>query len=263
MRKGTIVTTIAALLGLALPGAAQTPPAGRALRFADIKESARNLLLMRVEEVDWTETTFEEIMDWLRRLGEDEVNVIPSYSKLQPEGVERDSLVTLKLRNVMVADVLTEVLEQLSDDDVLRIRAYENTIKITTRRDVERKLVTVVYRIEDLLFRIPDMGRSAPTVDLDAASRQGGQGGGGGGGGQSIFGGAGGGSSSEDLEEEEQEIEARADELITTIKQHIEPTSWTDNGGPGAIARFGEKTLVVTNTIDVHEKLAGFFEVRQ
>lgn len=261
MRRRTIVATVFASLGLSLPATAQAPPTGGALRFSNISESARNLLLKRVEEVDWPEITFEDIIQWLRQQGEDEVNVIPSYTKLQVKGVEPDSLVTLKMRDVMIADVLNEVLDQLSDDDVLRIRAYKNTIKITTRGDVERKLVTMVYRIEDLLFRIPDMGRSAPTVDLDAASRQGGQGGGGGGG-QSIFGGAGGGSSSEDLEEEENEIEERADELITMIRTHIEPTSWIEGGGPGAIGRFGEKTLVVTNTIEVHEKLAGFFEER-
>jgi len=270
MRHSTIAAFLVALFGVPLAALAQSEPpestasdlppsakAERSVRSADIQSLARRLLIKRIEEVDWVEATFEEVTEWLRREGDDQVNVVPRWKRLSEEGVERDTPVTLKLRNVPVAEILNEVLEQLSDEHVLRYVATENKIKITTRRELELDLVTQVYHLPDLLFRIPDMGRSAPQVDLDAASRQGGQGGGGGGG-QSIFGGAGA-SSSDELEEEEQEIEELLTALKTLIEDQVQPTSWQKGGGPGVISLFGEKTLVITNTIDVHEQLAGFF----
>ena len=221
-------------------------------------DSARAVLRKRVQEVSWDERTFEEVIDWLKGLSDDKVNIIPRWGPLSVEGVDRDSPVTLQLRNVTVAEVLGETLDQLSEEGQITYHAHRNTLKFSTKADFDRKLFRRVYEVTDILFQVPDFGRSAPTVDLEAAARAGG-GGGGGGGGQSIFAGGGGSSSSEDLEQEESEVEERIEDLRTLIMDTVLPETWEDAGGPGIIRVYDNRYLIVLATIEVHEELAGFF----
>lgn len=235
------------------PGSSDGLTARRARRSSDTGDLARASLLKLVEEVDWLESTFEEVIEWLVEQGDDKVNVIPRWRALSEVGVEPDSLVTLKIRNVSVAEVLNEVFDQLSDDGVLRYVATKNIIRITTQRVMQQKMETRAYSVTDLIFLIPDMAESAPVVDLQAASRQSS----GGGSGQSVFQG-GGSQGAEDLEDDDQDREERLEDLKTVIEAHIEPNSWVINGGLGQVTIVNERQLVVTNTITVHEKIGGF-----
>lgn len=226
---------------------------------------AASLLRKRVDSVDWEDVTFEEVIDWLTDQGDNQVNILPRWTALGVESVDNESLVTLKLRNSLVATILDEAIDQLSEDGQVTYQGYGNILKLSTKSDFGRKLEVRTYQILDLIFQAPDMGQSFPAVDLDQASRSGG--GGGGGSGQSIFGG-GGSSSSEDLEEEESEVEERVIELITVIATSIEPASWgpitglnavLPGTGLGSITQFNDRQLVIRNTASVHEKIAGFF----
>jgi hypothetical protein len=50
--------------------------------------------------------------------------------------------------------------------------------------------------------------------------------------------------------------EKRAEALIKVIRRTVEPTSWDDRGGSGAVEFFPEgKVLVVRNTPDAHKEL--------
>jgi len=244
-------------------------------RFTDSRTSStslRTLLRRPVDKVEWVETTFEEVLDWLRNLAGEDVNIVPRWNALNADGIDRDSLVTLRLRRTTVAEVLDEVFNQLSEEGQVRYRGERNTLRISTKSDFDRQLVVVSYDVTDILFRIPDMGRSAPVVDLDMAARSGGQSASGGGSGQSVFTG-GTSSSSEELEEEEQEVQERLDSLVTMIRRVIAPESWGDTetgtggstggGGPGTIQTYNNRLLVVRNTVEVHEELAGFFKYGQ
>ncbi len=227
-----------------------------------LDSAARSLLLQRVERVDWNENTFEEVLDWLRDLAEDRVNVIPRWSALSLEGVDQEKPVTLQLRNVSVSEVLDEVLNQVAEEGRLTYRAIGHNLRISTRQDFERKMEVRVYNVSDLLFRAPDFGEDAPTIDLNQAGRGGG--GGGGGGGQSVFSGSGGGGQQE-LAEEEAELRERLDQLRTIIRKTIAPESWAPEGsntagtGIGQVENFNDRAIVVYNTIEVHEQIAGFF----
>jgi uncharacterized membrane protein YgcG len=243
--------------------------------------AAENLLRKRVESVDWTDKPFEEVLEWLKENGEGRVNVVPKWGPLGVENVNRESLVTLQLNNTTVSDVLVEALEQLSEDGELRFRGIENKLTISTRQDFERKMYTKVYDMTDVMFRVPDFGRTAPQIDLQQASRGGGGGGrggggGGGGGGTGVF--QGGGQQGQGQDEEggqqgEQQIEQRMGRLRDLIQNSIAPETWdtTGNTGPGAgrsasgagggrgrIEVHG-RSLVITNTIEVHEMIAGRF----
>lgn len=241
------------------------PPSSRA---------AESLLRKRVEAVDWTDKTFEEVLDWLRDSGDDRVNIVPKWGPLGVENVNRESLVTLQLNNTTVADVLIEALDQLSEDGEIRYRGIDNKLTISTRQDFERKHHVRIYNATDLLFRIPDFGQGAPIIDLQRTARGGGGGsGGGGGGGQSVFGGGSGGgqSGSQDNEsgqQAEQLIEQRLTKLKELIQRTIAPETWDLTGTQGTSAQAAggrgrievySRSLVISNTIEVHEEIAGAF----
>ena len=233
-----------------------------------------DVLSERVDSVDWVDRTFEEVIQWVRERGDARINIVPRWNHLGVEGISRDSLVTLQLNNTNVADVLNEALVQLSDSDEVRYRGLRNKLTISTRADFERKLHTKVYDVTDILFQVPDFGQGAPLIDLKRAAASGG---GGGGGGQTVFGG-GGGQGQEQIvggEQAEQELEERLTKLRQLIEQSIEPQSWDLSGTPGQAGggaagtggggrgriRIFNRSLVVTNTIEIHEQIAGFFSM--
>ena len=231
------------------------------------REAAAELLRQRVATVDWKGATFEEVLDWVKDQGEGRVNVVPKWAPLGIESVTRENTIDLQLNNTTIADVLNEVLDQLSEDGQLQYRGMGNKLTISTKQDFEKKMYVRVYNVTDMLFRVEDFGEDAPLIDLQNAGRSGG---GGGGGGQSVFSGAGGSSSrGESSEQLEQENEEKLKKLRELIEQTIAPETWdltgsdTATGGPGGGGRGRIRvlntSLVVLNTIEVHEMIAGKF----
>jgi hypothetical protein len=267
----TCTVGVAALLGCSLSALAQTalsrsgaldsqvrPRSDTSVITSRARPNAAVLLLRkRVENVDWDGTPFEVVIDWLKDESEGRVNVVPRWGQLSIESLDRDTLVTLQLNNTMVADVLNEMVDQLSPDGEVTFRAVGNTLKISTKTDFDRKMYVRVYDATDILFRVSDFGQESPRIDLQ---QTGGSGGGGGGGGQSVFQGAGGAGQSKGGEQAEQDMTERLEELRTMIEQIIAPDSWdtSDTGGAGRIRIFN-RSLIVFNTIEVHEMIAGPF----
>lgn len=221
--------------------------------------TAAAVLNKRVENVEWLETPFEEVINWLKTEGEDRISVVPRWQQLSIEGVDPDTLVTLQLSYTTVAEVLAEALDNISPDGELAFHAIGNTLKISTKADFDRKLYIRVYDVTDVLFRVEDMGEDAPLIDLQRTT--GGGGGGGGGSGQSVFSG----SSSKAArgrggEQAEQEYLDRLERLAENIQAIIAPDTWDTGqvGGRGRI-RAINRSLVVYNTIEVHEIITGYF----
>lgn len=243
------------------------PPSSRA---------AESLLRKRVDSIDWKDKTFEEVLDWLRDQGDNRVNILAKVGPLGVENVNNETLVTLHLNNTTVADVLNETLEQLSPDGEIRYRGIDNKLTISTRADFERKNYVRIYNATDLLFRVPDFGQQAPVIDLQKTAGRGGGSGGGGGGGQSVFSGAGGGQTGNQDQESGQQAEQVFEQRLTKLKQLIErtiaPETWdltgtqgsstqaAGTGGRGRIEVYG-RSLVISNTIEVHEAIAGAFSL--
>lgn len=221
--------------------------------------SAKSLLRMRVAEVDWDEQALEDVVEWLREKSEDKVNILFRWNALEGEGIDRDTIITLRVRRQTVGDILAEVVDQMSPDGRVTFHGVEDRLIVSTKQDFNRKLYLRVYEVTDILFHVPDFGRSAPVVDLQQAARAGG---GGGSGGQSIF--TGSSSSSEDLEEQEQEVEERIESLRSLVQATVSPDSWALDGegtGEGTIQLYNNKFLIVLNTMEVHEQLVGYFSL--
>ncbi|MCH7995521.1 MAG: hypothetical protein IIB57_13900 [Planctomycetes bacterium] len=275
MTKRILTVSLGVVLGSALSGFAQTGSGGaktlggRTLLRGDMAKvraslatgSAKSLLRMRVAEVDWDEVALEDVVEWLREKSEDKVNILFRWNALQLEGVDRDTIITLRVRRQTVGGILSEVVDQMSPDGRVTFHGIENSLIVSTKQDLNRKLYLRVYEVTDILFHVPDFGRSAPVVDLQQAARAGG---GGGGTGQSIFSGSQ--SSSEDLEEEEQEVEERIESLRSLVRATVSPDSWSldgDGSGEGTIQLYDNRFLIVRNTMEVHEQLVGYFSLEE
>jgi hypothetical protein len=220
-----------------------------------LKNAAIGVLRKRVERVEWSDQPLELVIEWLRQQGD--ANVVVNWNAMSFAGVERESLVTLSMRNTSVAEVLNEVLEQMAQDQAepLRYRGVGNTIRISTARDFDRKLYLRVYDGTDLLFKIPSF-TDAPEIDLQQQQQSGGQGGGGQS--QPVFTTTGGSGEDERGGEQDREIEERIKQLRELIEDSIEPDVWDINGGKATVRAFN-KQLVIRAPIEVHEQIAGLF----
>ncbi len=271
MTKRMCTVSVTVLLGIsmsapgqtALPrsGALRTSGSDRVARAATARApsyAAMQLLRKPVENIDWLDTPFEEVVDWLKAEGEDRVNVVPRWGQLSVESVDRDTLVTLQLNNTTVAEVLNEALENVSPDGEVRYQGIAHRLTISTRADFDRKMHVRIYPVADIMFHVPDFGRTAPNIDLQQTT-SGGQGGSG----QSVFqGGAGSGQGGGEQsgQQAQQRLQERLGELRQLIEEVIAPDSWdtANTGGLGRI-RIINRSLVVFNTIEVHEMIAGRF----
>ena len=255
------------------PGAQDTQ---RVTRSSTLATLART-----IPEVDWEDTAFETIVEWLREQGP--INVVVRWRALESDGIDRDTEVTLRLRNTTVGQALTYALEQLATTPGdIRYRTFGNALHISTRTDFNQKMYMLVYPVADILRTVPRF-TDAPQITLDQQGQGGGGGGGRGGGGgggigggggggggrggigQStgqIFGGGrgGGGQGGRDQDDDDEVDEERMIELIDLITATIEPASWTVGGGLGSIEGFNGRVIVVRNSIEVHEQLGGVIE---
>ncbi len=216
--------------------------------------NALSVLQKRVD-VEWDEVTFEDVVEWLRSQGS--LNVIPRWNALSVEGVDPESTVTLgNLRNETVGTILGEALASLSEAGNLRYQARGGTLRISTEADFNRKLYVRVYDITDMLVELPNFGQEAPQIDLQnvQSTQTGGQGGGG----QSIFTGSSGRGQQTNTAQQDQEAEEKLEKLAEIIQETIAPESWEELGGPGVVKWFN-RSLVIRNTIEVHEQIAGEF----
>ena len=243
----------------------RTSPTGSVLNKR-VRDSAAAMLAKHVDSVDWVDTTFEEIIDWMRDISNDEVNIIPRWTALEVDSVGPESLVTLKLSNVLVYEVLNEVLIQLSEDDTLDYQAVRNTLKISTKQDLNKRLYVRIYDATDILHHVFNFGEESPKIDLQRTASTSG-----GGGGQSVFSGgsSGGGGSSRGGQQAEQDMEDKLEELKTLIQASTAPSTWAATGTRGAAATAGaglgtisifNRSLVIYATPEVHELIAGHFE---
>ncbi len=229
----------------------------------------RSLLLTRVDRVAWDEVPLGEVLDWVRarstRFGK--VNVVPRWRVLAAAGVDRDTPITLTLERVNVAEVLYEVVDQLSGAEEVVYYGAGNKLRFTTRSALRRRLHTRSYDVAEILA-VSRFERVEPGIVVSqqiniaraSVDRNGT-------GaevftyefGQSLFG------NPENFNEQDEDDDDLDDEnaqrLIETIRTTIEPDSWTANGGAGTLSIFND-VLIVRNSPDVHEIIAGRFYLR-
>lgn len=253
--------SIAVVLGLAFSMcyevAAQTRSRVRTVNGRG--DTTLAILRQRIPEISFEEAPLEQVIDWLEETTQ--LNVVVRWDTLEANGVERDRPVSLRARNLRLAQVLWLIMNQVGGTDLkLAYRASGKLLVISTHEDLGKEMITKVYDIADLLVQVPRFTNAAqldPAQALQGATQgaqqgggAGGGGGGGGGGGQLFQGGQGGGNT------EGANPQDDIEQLISLITETIEPDSWVAGGGVGSVRAF-QNLLVVHNTILVHQLLAG------
>jgi general secretion pathway protein D len=253
----------------------------------EIEQKLRTPVQLQYEDVPLGEV--------MRSLGDyADVNLHLDPQGLAEEGVTTDTPITINLREeISLKSAINLILRHLNLTYVIQ----DEVLLITSEHLRDFKLVTVTYNVADLVIPIPNfvpsnrMGLSSSLNDAyDMIANRGytvppgfgpqapvavmadnvgsqdlnkgvmaqgpaasvpGLGGGSGFNGPTSFGpgGAGGG------------VQADFDTLIDLIVSTIEPTSWDEVGGPGAIEPFPTNlSLVISQREDVHEEIVDLLD---
>lgn len=237
---------LAAVVVLSAPAWAQTS-SGQTRSAGKRPVSTAALLNQRLPEVRFVETPLDQVIEWLAEFTQ--MNVVVRWETIVDAGVERDAPVSLQVRNLRLSQVLWLIMNEAAGSDlVLAYRASGNLLILSTEEDLGREMITKVYDVSDLLVRPPQTGRPDYQQSNQGLGQQSG-----GGGGQSIFGQG----QQQNTQQQEPGQDVQIEELVTLIKNTVEPDSWDTGAGKGSISVFGS-LLIVRNTILVHQQLGGY-----
>ncbi len=221
---------------------------------------AMQALMQPISNLKVRSVPLERVIGYLRNLTN--ANFVVNWNALESANVTKQTQISLNLHGVSMARVLDFVLQQASPNAPLVYSVEDNVISITTRHAADKRMLTRVYNIGDLIMTVPNFS-DAPDFNLQSATSSGqtqingGSGGLGGGGAQqqgSLFqnsGGQGNGGG-----QRSKSPRRRAKSLIRLIEQTIRPNIWTANGGRASIRYFRQR-LVVTAPADVQQEIGG------
>jgi len=218
---------------------------GEPLEFAESEADRAVLASLRDTRmpVDLNENAFEDVIAFIGNTTRLDIDV--DWESLADVGVDPDTPVTLRLREVPLETLLDRVVAKVSDPTLPAGWAIQDGI-ITVASDevLRRNTVLDIYDIRDLLFRVPTFD-NAPQFDLSSAlqSSQGG-------GGSSPFQGA-------DEEDDEIDFEDRVQEIVDLIQANIDPDGWVDLGGNTSSITQLNGNFVITTTSRNHRSIIG------
>lgn len=246
MRRRILIAMAASTVAAAAHG--QT---GRSLRPLD--RSPLELLDTRVAEVVFVDAPLEQVMDWLS--DHTGVNVTVRWSVLEDSGIERDTPISVKARNLKLSQVLGMIMNQAGRSELkLAYRAERGLITFSLHEDFEREMIVKVYDVGDLLLRVPAF-RNASKLNVAEALNAAAQAGGSRSGAAGIFSGEQRGRPGP--ADGRSGIDSDMHELIRLIRGTIEPDTWRGSGGGLGTMIPLRRQIVVRNTLHVHQLLGG------
>jgi uncharacterized membrane protein YgcG len=239
-RSAFIVSTLILAIASATPLAvAQQRSSAQGPSVGAVPEVVHPSVGLRVRtDVKFDAVPLVDVLEYLASQGR--MNMVVNWSALELAGIDRNVPVTLNLRGVSVMTALRIMTRSVSNE--LAFDVDDNILVISTREQVDARLVTRIYSISDLLTEVPDF--EGPEISL------GNSGGGDSGGGGGIFSGQGsqGGNADRDNALTRDD---RAEQIIELIQATVEPDVWDVNGGRASI-RYFAGNLVVTGPMRVH-----------
>ena len=219
-------------------------------------DATRSQLNQTLPEVSLSGVALNDAIDFLRDVSG--ANIFVNWKSLEEAGVSKDTPINVRLRSVKLKKALEMILTEAGGGDKLGYDVDSNVISITTKEQLDAKMYTRVYPIQDIIMEIPDF-TDAPDFSLNSTSnnqQQNPQGGGGIG----AAGGGGGGGGGPFNEGKKEPVgptrEERAKQIIDLIVSVIQPDVWQDNGGKAAI-RYWNGNLIITAPRTVHEAIGG------
>ncbi|HZZ43499.1 MAG TPA: hypothetical protein VFE58_11225 [Tepidisphaeraceae bacterium] len=208
----------------------------------------------RIPEVRFDAIPFSDVVDFLRDITGANIDV--HWRTLEAAGVDRNTAVTTRLRDVRFSKALESILRDVGGGTVTLSYTVDNgVITISTAEDLSKNTTTRVYDIRDLIVDVPDF--FGPQFDIQSAS----QSGQGGGGGQSPF---------QQQNQQQTQVdqttgknpvrEARITEITSLIEETVAPDSWRDAGGTVGSLRELSGQLIVNQTPENQRVLQGLLE---
>ena len=223
---------------------------------ASTKQAKRAALvaLSKSVNLDVEDQPLEDIFNFLAEVTDVELEPIYLNDNLSSNGMDPETLITMKASNTPALIILERVLlraqraESIGEEYTWQFTDY-GTIEFGPKSELNRNQQVELYDIADLLFVVQDFD-NAPEFDLQSAVSQAG-GGGGGGGGTSPFSSSGGNVTSTTSAE-------NAQALTDLIQSTIEPDQWATLGGDGASMTFYNNSLIITAPDYIHRQIAGY-----
>ncbi|KAA0213208.1 MAG: hypothetical protein DYG94_14330 [Leptolyngbya sp. PLA3] len=262
MNVSMILAGLTALAGWTLPLAAAQPATSVPAVGTAPGQMERSTItqLLRPVTVEFSEHRLADVMDYIATVtGADmEIHWRDDHNVI---GLDPESTITLRARNVSALALLERVLEQAADE---LSEPGSNTWQFTEggrfevgpkeRLNAHRRIE--MYDINDLLFEVPDF-TNAPQFDLNSAFQNsgGGRGGGGGGGGRSPFQQTGQGQQNQIDTPSREEL---AENLIHLITSLVETDQWQENGGEAGSIRFFQGHLIINAPDYMHRGVNGY-----
>jgi len=256
MRQNTFRISIAAAgafaasAGLVPLAQAQVAPQPEQ-RLSRVPQRDTLLRLTQPMTLEVEDTRLEDVINFIAQVTGADIE--PMWiSERSPEGLDRDAVVTLQLRELPALTVIERVLTYVEDDfsggNTWQMSEDTGAIQVGPRIRLNRYKRTVMYDINDLLMEIPDYPE-VPDIDLQNVlqAQQGG------GGGQSPFR-----NDQQDQDLERPTLDERAAEIEDIITELIQPEQWQRNGGEGASMRHYRGTLIVRAADYIHREVNGY-----
>jgi protein involved in polysaccharide export with SLBB domain len=190
-----------------------------------------------LEELSADHLGFEKVIDALRDKAQ--VNIFVNWKALDGAGIDRDTPVTIDLKNVALRKALTTLLSEAGGTKLkLGYTIDDGIITISTQEDLEsaKYQLVKVYDIRDLLLHVtnrsaPEMGQGKGAADIQRTS----------------------GRNEEALVPEQ---ERQIKEVVDTIEAIVAPDSWRDKGGHIGTIREVNGQLIVNQTEDHQKEVA-------
>ena len=111
-------------------------------------------LQRRYPKFEAKETPFADFIKYFREMAG--VNVHVKWGMLEMLGIEKNTRVSVSLRDVTAEKVLNVVLDDVGGLNPVSFTVDEGVLLISTREDLARRTVVRVYDIRDVLVRIPN-----------------------------------------------------------------------------------------------------------
>ncbi|MGC8624461.1 MAG: hypothetical protein ACP5VQ_04270 [Phycisphaerae bacterium] len=221
---------------------------------------ARLALARNVPKIVVNQQPFSSVVHLLRR--QTGANIVVNWNALANAGVQKNTPISLTLRDVPFEKVLSLVLQQAqgSGGTQLGYSISGGVLTISTNDQLAQVKTTRVFDIQDLLVQAPNF--TSPAFNLQNQSSNSGvqissgsSGGANSSSSSNLFSGSGTGQGSG------QPAGKTRAQMVTEITQLIENTvarsSWIDNGGTVGSVREINGQLVITQTPGALEKIAG------
>jgi len=213
------------------------------------RNQAARAMGREIEDATLEGLTFEDFTDWLAR--ETRVNVVVRWRVLEREGVERDYPLYIQREKIAVRDLLRVVFREVTADLYgieLAAKAEGNAIIISTRIDLNRKMIVRTYDVQDLFVAVPQF----KGLTLDPFTTQFLQ--------KSVDGGVQQANQHDHGSPDREEAPPQIQQLIDVIVNHVDPLSWRAYGGKGTIVYFRGR-LVVRNHVEAHQQIGGVLAI--